>query len=82
MILYESLVLSHVIHASSSCMMTEKKNVKNGSYQSFTSLAGNNSALSITAAGLLDTSSFFPYQRHLKITPLLYGRELTVSNKN
>jgi len=28
MVLYESPVLSHVIHASSGCMMTEKKNVK------------------------------------------------------
>ena len=40
MVLYESPVLSHVIHASSGCMMTEKKMSKNGYNESFTSLAG------------------------------------------
>ena len=65
MVLYESPVLSHVIHASSGCMMTGK-NVKNGSYESFTSLAGNSSCLSNSAAGLLNPSSFFALPKTLK----------------
>jgi hypothetical protein len=64
MVLYQSPVLSHVIHASSVCMMTEKMS-KNGSYECFTSLAGSSSCLFISTAGFLNSFKFFVLKKDI-----------------